>query len=30
MKEIATAFLKAQAEMSNPKKGSANPFFKSK
>ena len=30
MKEIATAFLKAQAEMSNPKKGSANPYFKSK
>lgn len=30
MKEIALAFLKAQSEMSNPKKGSANPFFKSK
>ena len=30
MKEIATAFLKAQSEMSNPVKGSNNPFFKSK
>ena len=30
MKEIAQAFLKAQSEMSNPIKGSANPFFKSK
>lgn len=30
MKEIATALLKAQSEMSNPKKGSANPYFKSK
>jgi hypothetical protein len=30
MKQIAEAFLKAQREMSNPKKGSANPFFKSK
>jgi hypothetical protein len=30
MKEIATALLKAQTEMSNPKKGSANPYFKSK
>lgn len=30
MKEIATALVKAQAEMSNPKKGSTNPFFKSR
>lgn len=30
MKEIAAAFLKAQSEMSNPVKGSDNPFFKSK
>lgn len=30
MKLIATALLKAQTEMSNPKKGSTNPFFKSK
>ncbi len=30
MKEIATAFLKAQAEMSNPQKGTVNSFFKSK
>jgi hypothetical protein len=30
MKQIATALLKAQSEMSNPKKGSTNPFFKSK
>lgn len=30
MEEIATAFLKAQSEMSNPVKGSNNPFFKSK
>jgi ERF superfamily len=30
MKEIATALVKAQSEMSNPKKGSSNPFFKSK
>jgi len=30
MKEIAIALLKAQSEMSNPKKGSANPYFKSK
>lgn len=30
MKQIATALLKAQTEMSNPKKGSTNPFFKSK
>jgi hypothetical protein len=30
MKEIAKAFLAAQAEMSNPKKGSANPYFKSR
>lgn len=30
MKQIATALLKAQKEMSNPKKTSANPFFKSK
>lgn len=30
MKAIATALVKAQSEMSNPKKDSANPFFKSK
>ena len=30
MKQIATALLKAQSEMSNPVKGSSNPFFKSK
>ncbi len=30
MKEIATALLKAQSEMSNPVKGSSNPFFRSK
>ena len=30
MKQIATALLKAQTEMSNPKKGTTNPFFKSK
>jgi len=30
MKEIATALLKAQKEMSNPKKDATNPFFKSK
>lgn len=30
IKQIATALLKAQSEMSNPKKGSTNPFFKSK
>lgn len=30
MKQIALAFLKAQKEMANPKKTSANPFFKSK
>lgn len=30
MKQIATALLKAQSEMSNPVKGSANPYFKSK
>jgi len=30
MKEIATALVKAQSEMSNAVKGSANPFFKSK
>lgn len=30
MKQIATALLKAQTEMSNPKKDSTNPFFKSK
>ena len=30
MKAIATALLKAQSEMSNPKKGATNPFFKSK
>lgn len=30
MKQIATALLKAQSEMSNPKKGTTNPFFKSK
>ena len=29
MKQIATALLKAQSEMSNPKKGATNPFFKS-
>lgn len=30
MKEIATALLKAQTEMSNPKKGTSNSYFKSK
>lgn len=30
MKQIAAAILKAQSEMSNPKKGATNPFFKSK
>jgi hypothetical protein len=30
MKIIATALVKAQSEMSNPVKGSNNPFFKSK
>jgi len=30
IKQIATALAKAQKEMSNPKKGSSNPFFKSK
>lgn len=30
MKEISAALLKAQTEMSNPKKGSNNPYFKSK
>ena len=30
MKLIATAFIKAQSEMSAPKKDNANPFFKSK
>jgi hypothetical protein len=30
MKEIATALVKAQKEMSNAVKGSSNPFFKSK
>ena len=30
MTNIATALLKAQTEMSNPKKGATNPFFKSK
>jgi hypothetical protein len=30
MKQIASALLKAQTEMSNPKKGATNPFFKSK
>jgi len=30
MQKIATALLKAQTEMSNPKKGATNPFFKSK
>jgi hypothetical protein len=30
MKNISTALLKAQSEMSNPKKGATNPFFKSK
>ena len=30
MKNIATALLKAQTEMSNPKKGATNPFFNKK
>lgn len=30
MKNLATALVKAQGEMSNPKKGNTNPFFKSK
>ena len=30
MKAIATALVKAQAEMRTPKKGSVNPFFKNK
>lgn len=30
MKNIATALVKAQSEMSNPKKGNTNPFFKNK
>jgi hypothetical protein len=30
MKNIATALLKAQTEMSNPKKNATNPFFNSK
>jgi len=30
MKQIATALLKAQSEMTTPKKGSTNPFFKNK
>jgi len=30
MKQISTALLKAQSQMSNPKKGAINPFFKSK
>lgn len=30
MKNIATALVQAQEEMSNPKKGNTNPFFKSK
>ena len=30
MKNIATALLKAQSEMSNPKKQAENPFFKKK
>lgn len=30
MKNIATALVKAQSEMSNPTKGNTNPFFKSK
>jgi len=30
MKNIATALVKAQMEMSTPKKGSVNPFFKNK
>lgn len=30
MKQISTALVKAQSEMSNPKKGATNPFFKSK
>jgi hypothetical protein len=30
MKNLATALVKAQSEMSNPTKGNTNPFFKSK
>ena len=30
MKQLSLALLKAQSEMSNPKKGATNPFFKSK
>ncbi len=30
MKQIAVAFIKAQSEMSAPKKDNSNPFFKSK
>jgi hypothetical protein len=30
MKQIATALIKAQTEMTTPKKGSVNPFFKNK
>lgn len=30
IKNISAALVKAQSEMSNPKKGSSNPFFKSK
>jgi hypothetical protein len=30
MKNLATALVKAQSEMSNPKKGNTNPFFKNK
>ena len=30
MKNISTALVKAQSEMSNPTKGNTNPFFKSK
>lgn len=30
MKQIAAALVKAQSEMSNPVKGSSNPYFKSK
>ena len=30
IKQISTALVKAQSEMSNAKKGSSNPFFKSK
>jgi hypothetical protein len=30
MKQIAIAFIKAQSQMSSPKKDNSNPFFKSK